>query len=106
MDYKKAYNDLLSLINAPEINDFIEGVKREAPHQTMRWGPENELKKWPEDYALVLDKLKGKQAIAIWDRDLDKYKHHLITMAAVCLNIHLKLDDSNSGVHNHFHDRN
>lgn len=80
------------LINSPELQDFIKGLKLESAHQTEKWGSEHEETKFPHDYALVLDKLKGKQALAIWDLDVEKYKHHLITMAAVCYNMHRQID--------------
>lgn len=88
---QKRLDYLESLINNPEIEDFLEGVKLEAAHQTERWGVEYEENKYPHDYTLVMDKLKGKQAIAIWDKDSEKYKHHLITLAAVCFNAHRQI---------------
>lgn len=77
---------LKSLINNPLLEDFFEGVKNEAAHQTERWGIENEELKYPHDYSMVLDRLKGKQCDAVWNRDSEKYQHHLQTMAAVCFN--------------------
>lgn len=35
-------SELEKLINSPEINDFIEGFKIEAAHQTERWTQEKE----------------------------------------------------------------
>lgn len=91
-----------SLINSPEINNFLEGVKIEQAHQTEKWGAENEESKWPAHYALVLDKLKGKMAVAIFDGDVEKYKHHLITTAAVCYNIHRQIDKVGTNINKHF----
>lgn len=90
------------LINTPEIENFIEGLKTEAAHQTEKWGEAHEESKFPQDYSLVLDKLKGKQALAIWDRDIEKYKHHLITMAAVCHNIHRQIDKPGTKMNDYF----
>ncbi len=90
-------------INTPEIDDFIKAVKVEAAHQTEKWGAEEEAKKYHFDYALVLDKLKGKQAIAIWDRNAEKYKHHLITMAAVCHNVHRQIEKKGTALHRCFY---
>ncbi len=90
------------LINTPEVEDFMNGVKIEAVHQTEKWGADHEESKYPHDYSLVLDKLKGKQALAIWDRNIEKYKHHLITMAAVCHNIHRQIDKPGTNIHHFF----
>ncbi len=93
---------LEDLINNPEINNFIEGIKIESAHQTERWGLEVEESKYPHDFALVMDKLKGKQAQAIWDKDKEKYKHHLITLAAVCLNVHRQIDKEGTKINKFF----
>ena len=83
--------ELELLINSPELEDFMKGVRLESAHQTEAQGKDNEELKYPHDYALVLDKLKGKQALAIWDKDTEKYMHHLITMASVCHNAHRQM---------------
>lgn len=93
---------LENLISNPEIEDFLKGVKIEAAHQTEKWGLEIEETKYPHDYSLVLDKLKGKQAQAIWDKDIEKYKHHLVTMAAVCHNIHRQLKKEGTALNKYF----
>jgi hypothetical protein len=90
------------LINTPEINDFVSGVKAEAAHQTDKWGVDHEENKYPHDYALVIDKLKGKQALAIWDKDIEKYKHHLITMAAASFNAHRQISKDGTNMNKHF----
>lgn len=87
-----AMQDIIDeLINTPEMADFLEGLKIESVHQTERWGAEQEESKYPHDYALVLDRLKGKLAVDIWNNDAEKYKHHLITIAAVCFNAHRQI---------------
>ncbi|PCJ57339.1 MAG: hypothetical protein COA65_09780 [Rhodospirillaceae bacterium] len=94
--------ELETLINSPEINDFLEGVKLESAHQTERHNRKLEENKYPHDYALVLDKLKGKQALSIWDKNTEKYKHHLITMAAVCFNVHRQVDKKLTAINEWF----
>lgn len=93
---------LEKLISNPEIENFIEGLRIESAHQTDKWGQREEESKWPQDYALVLDKLKGKQALAIWDYDKEKYKHHLITMSAVCHNIHRQIEKEGTALNQYF----
>ena len=94
--------ELETLINSPEINDFLKGVKLESAHQTERHNIKLEENKYPHDYALVLDKLKGKQALSIWGKDIEKYKHHLITMAAVCFNTHRQVAKKGTAINNWF----
>lgn len=99
----QAENERLEeLINHPFIGEFFEGVKIEAAHQTKKWGAEIEETKYPHEYALVLDKLKGKQALAIWDKDTEKFKHHLITMAAVCFNVFRQIDKEGTAMNRWF----
>lgn len=94
---------LEKLINNPEIEDFLKGVQLEAAHQTERWGIVAEENKMPHHYAVVMDKLKGKMAVAIFDGDIEKYKHHLITMAAICFNVHRQIDKEGTLVHKYFY---
>lgn len=89
-------------INKPELNNFIEGFKIEAVHQVERWGLEQEEKKPPHHYIMVLAKLMGKLAVAIWDKDADKFKHHCITIAASLFNCHRQIDKPGTEVHNWF----
>jgi len=95
-------NNFDQLVNNPEIDNFLEGVRLESAHQTEKHGFAFEVEKSPHDYILVMDYLKGKQVTAIWGLDVEKYKHHLITLSAVCLNAHLKFDHTGSGVNRHF----
>lgn len=94
---------LEALINSPEIDDFLKGLQLEAAHQTERWSVEAEEKKMPHHYACVMDKLKGKMAMAIFDGNIEKYKHHLVTLAAVCFNVHRQIDKEGTAIHNYFH---
>lgn len=81
-------------LNTPELTNFIEGVRLEAVHQQEKWGPEHDKRKRPGDWSLLLDYIKGKQVKAVWDGDLDKLKHHLITMSAICYNYHKCITDA------------
>lgn len=94
---------LEALINSPEIDDFLKGAQLEAAHQTERWGIEAEENKMPHHYACVMDKLKGKMAVAIFDGNIEKYKHHLVTLAAVCFNVHRQIDKEGTMIHKYFH---
>jgi len=78
------------LIDNPEINDFIKGVKLEATHQIKRWGPDHDDLKTPEDWLWVIALLTTKATQAARYGDKDKYLHHIITCAAACLNWHKK----------------
>jgi hypothetical protein len=102
---KERLEYLENLINNPEIENFLEGVKLESAHQTERWGIEHEESKFPHDYALVIDKLKGKQALAIWDKDVEKYKHHLITLASVCFNAHRQIEKEGTKMNKYFYEK-
>lgn len=90
------------VINTPEVNDFMEGVKLEAAHQTARWGEKDEHMKPPHHYIMVFTKLLGKMSVAIWDRDIEKFKHHCITMGAVGHNVHRQVHKRNTEVNNWF----
>lgn len=85
---QKRVNDLESLINNPEIEDFLKGTQIEAAHQIERWGLENEEANPPHHYILVLSKLIGKLSVDIFDRNTDKFKHHCIAIAAEMHNLH------------------
>lgn len=94
---------LKDLINDPEIDNFIEGVKIEAPHQTERWGKEKEESAPPHHYVLVITKLLGKLTVAIWDKDVTKFKHHCITIAAAMLNCHRQIENKNTFINEYFY---
>ena len=79
-----AYSEL----NTPEIDDFLKAVEREALHQRDRWGAEHDAGKRPEDWIALVTYLLGKATKAHYDRDDDKLLHHVITIAAACLNWH------------------
>lgn len=79
---------LTALINVPGTDDFFVNVRNEAAHQIERWGVEHDAGKRPEDWCTLLLYLLGKAAKAHFDGDREKLLHHVITVAAVCLNWH------------------
>ncbi len=108
-DYKQRVNKLIDenarlnrLINNPEIEVFLEGVRIESAHQTEKHGKQVEETKFPHDYNLVLDYLKGKLTKAIWEKNMEKYKHHLITISAVCYNIHRQVQNPGTSIYKWF----
>lgn len=74
--------------DSPEIRDFICAIQREAEHQRARWGSEHDAGKAPEDWLWLVAYLATKATQAHRYNDHDKYLHHIITCAAVCLNWH------------------
>lgn len=79
---------LLALINTPRTDDFFEAVRIESAHQIERWGTEHDAGKRPEDWIALAVYLLGKATRAHYEGDRDKLLHHVITVAAVCLNWH------------------
>lgn len=77
---------LKSIINTPRTDEYFEAVRNEAAHQIERWGVEHDAGKRPEDWIALLTYLTGKATKAHYDNDLDKLKHHVVTVGAVCLN--------------------
>ena len=80
--------DLDTLINSPELADFMKAVPLEAVHQVERWGAEHDEKKGPWDWFWALGYLGGKCAHANLAGDADKARHHCITIAALAFNWH------------------
>jgi len=80
--------ELEKLLNKPELHDFTAAVVREAAHQNHKWGPYHDAGKDANDWFAVISYLHGKQVRNYWDKNYDKYVHHIITMAAVCCNWH------------------
>ena len=79
---------LRELLNRPEINNFIEGVRIEAAHQLRRWGREHDSTKSPEEWFWTVGYLAGKALAAQRADDDGKFMHHLISTAAVLANWH------------------
>lgn len=82
---------LEALLNTPETADFIEGVKREAPHQRERWGSDHDAGKTPFDWFWLIGYLAQKAADAEVRGDIEKAKHHTISTGAALANWHLAL---------------
>lgn len=86
--YDERIAELEKTLNTPELHDFTKAVALEAAHQRDRWGPEHDASKSPHDWAAVVTHLLGKAIAAVWTHDIEKFKHHIITIAAVCNNWH------------------
>lgn len=80
--------ELERLINTPHTKDFLRAVELEAAHQIERWGKQHDLHKTPEDWLWTLCFLATKATQAARYKDKEKYKHHIITSAALLLNWH------------------
>lgn len=89
---------LNALINTPRTDDWFEAVRLEAAHQIERWGVEHDAGKRPEDWVTLLVYLLGKAAKAHFDGDRSKLLHHVITVAAVCLNWHRNVTVENTAM--------
>lgn len=77
-------------LNSPEIEDFLEGVQREAAHQREKWGMIHDSKKTPEDWLWLIAYVATKASQAAKYQDQKRYLHHIITTAACCLNWHAR----------------
>lgn len=78
----------LAQLEVPEINNFVEGMIREATHARGRWGVEHDMNKTPEDWLWLIAYLATKAATAARYGDAEKYKHHLVTAAGALMNWH------------------
>lgn len=78
------------LINNPETQVFLEGVKLETAHQHERWVGDDE-KKEPSDWFWTLGYLSGKAMNAQIRGDTGKALHHVVTSAAMCAQWHSHL---------------
>lgn len=92
----KEANRLRAAINTPEIHDFIKAVQLEAIHQRERWGTEHDEGKSPEDWLWLIAYLGTKAAQAHRYGDSNKYLHHIVTVAAACLNWHANASGTNT----------
>jgi hypothetical protein len=79
---------LKAIINTPEIEDWMNGVAREAAHQQERWGVEHDGGKTPADWFWLIGYLAGKALFAAIAGNVAKLKHHTISTGAVLLNWH------------------
>jgi hypothetical protein len=82
-EYKKS-------LDVPELEDFAKGTIVEAQHQRQRWGDEHDTSKEPEEWFWLVGYLAGKGLHAQRAGNMEKFKHHLITGAAVLANWHAR----------------
>lgn len=94
-DYQETINaheikiiELNSLLNSPEIENFLPGVQLEAGHQRWRWGDEHDMRKTAGEWFWALGFLAQKVMIAAENGDIKKAKHHTISSAALLANWH------------------
>ncbi len=74
-----------TIVDTPELDDFIAAVVREAEHARGRWEDEG---KGAPDWFWLVGYLAGK-ALSSWKLgDVERVKHHIITTAGACLNWH------------------
>ena len=85
---REARAEALALIDAPEVRDFTEGVRREVAHQRKRWGSEHDAGKTPADWFWRIGYLAGKALHAHAAGDTEKALHHTVTTAAALANWH------------------
>jgi len=90
------YNDLRTLLDTPEIENFDKAVPLEAAHQIKRWGVEHDGGKNPEDWFWLVGYLAGKALHAQKSGDLTKAKHHTISTAAALRNWHAHIRSGQS----------
>ena len=76
------------LINTPATVEFLEAVKTETAYQRERWGDVHDKAKEPEDWFWLVGYLAGKALCAKRQGFMDKYRHHLVSTAAVLANQH------------------
>lgn len=77
--------------DGPETGDWLEGVRKEAPHQVARWGVAHDAGKEPGEFFWALGYLANKALAASIRGDVDKAKHHTISSGALLLNWHARL---------------
>lgn len=88
---------LRELINSPEIEDFLKGVKLEAIHQIERFGHAHDREKSAENWFWLVGYLSGKALRAAITGDRDKALHHCISSAAALMNWHSAIKRDTSG---------
>ena len=75
--------EAMARLDIPEVNDFIEGARREAIHQRVRWGSDHDEGKTDADWFWLIGYLAGKAL-----HKPEKRLHHLVTTAAALANWH------------------
>lgn len=99
-DERMEHNLLKELLSRPEIDDFREGIVREAGHQRQRWGTAHDRSKSAENWYWLVGYLAGKALRAAITGDRNKALHHTISAAAALFQWHqaIKSDDSGAGI--------
>lgn len=87
---------LLNLLNTPEIDHFDMAVPLESAHQIMRWGEQHDAGKSPEDWFWLIGYLAGKALAAYKAGDMKKACHHCISVAAATRNWHAAIRSGES----------
>jgi hypothetical protein len=92
--------ELERLINTPEIDDFLQGLRLEAAHQVERWGEPHDRSKSAEHWYWLIGYLAGKALRAAITGDQEKAKHHTISTAAALRNWHraIATDETGAGI--------
>lgn len=79
---------LQSLINSPEIDNFLRAVHIEAVHQIEKWGTASDRAKRPADWFWLVGYLAGKALHSAVSGNTEKALHHCISTAAALYNWH------------------
>jgi hypothetical protein len=87
-DAAQQRDELLALINSPEVDNFLRGVHLEAIHQVNRWGTATDRAKRPADWFWLVGYLAGKALHAAVAGNTEKALHHTISTAAALYNWH------------------
>lgn len=85
---------VVDFVNAPETDDFLTAVIREAAHQRTRW---NDAQKTAADWFALVGYLAGK-AMRNPAGDAAKRRHRIITVAAAAMNWHFSTLVPRAGV--------
>lgn len=82
---------LTNLINTPHTNDFLEAVRIEIAHQKESGTAAHDSMKSQADWYWLLGYLGGKALHSALAENIEKAKHHTITVAAMCAQWHENL---------------
>lgn len=85
---KVRVSELERLLNTPETENFLKGVKLESAHQVGRWGQAHDRCKSASDWFWLVGYLAGKALNADRAGDVEKTKHHCISTGAALANWH------------------
>jgi len=79
---------LRTMINTPELENFLRAVHIEAIHQVERWGTAHDRAKRPADWFWLVGYLGGKALHAAVSNERDKALHRCVSTAAALYNWH------------------